>query len=157
MDNNQSINFFKEFIKNNPEKGTEKYGHDNSDIDASFLLRYVNSSSRILDIGSGSGLIINKIEPNIRHITAVEPLLEFSRYIKKSERIEIVNQSIFDFDPSNAYDLVTLFGFMHYLNKDEAEIIYKKCYHWLNSTGKIIIKNQFGIFDDVTVDGYSEE
>ena len=46
---------------------------------------------------------------------------------------------------------------MHYVERSEAIKIYKKCYNFLKEHGKIIIKNQFGVNDDVLVAGYSEE
>lgn len=40
---------------------------------------------------------------------------------------------------------------MHYFDEEESIFIYKKYY------GFIIIKNQFGVKEDITIDGYSEE
>lgn len=46
---------------------------------------------------------------------------------------------------------------MHYFNRDEAARIYVKYHSLLRDRGKFIIKNQFGVNEDVTVQGYSEE
>jgi|WetSurMetagenome_2_1015567.scaffolds.fasta_scaffold00092_16 cyclopropane fatty-acyl-phospholipid synthase-like methyltransferase len=157
MKNEDAMHFFELLIQSGAESGVEKYGHDNSHMDAEFILRYADQNTSILDIGSGTGLIINKIAPFVAHITAVEPFREFTKHIIRTRNIEIIHENIFSLITANRYDLVTLFGFSHYLNKKEIKEVYHKCYQWLKNKGKIIIKNQFGVNEDVTVSGYSEE
>jgi 16S rRNA G527 N7-methylase RsmG len=93
----------------------------------------------------------------VDHITVVEPFSGFTKYIVKSENVEIFNQTIHEFEPRKQYDLITIFAVMHYFNEDESTAIYKKYYPFLKEKGKLIIKNQFGVNEDVIVDGYSEE
>ena len=49
-----------------------------------------------------------------------------------------------------------MFGISQYFNKKEITNIYKKYRNYLKNNGKIIIKNQFGIDQDVIISGYSE-
>lgn len=157
MNNKNALDFFSKLVKNDSKVGVEKYGHDTTPIDAEFITTYLTSNISILDIGSGSGLILNKIEHMVGHIDAIEPYKEFSKHIIQSDRIKVININVFDFETNSKYDLITLFGFMHYFNTDEAQLIYKRCYNWMSNGAKIIIKNQFGVSEDVTVSGFSEE
>jgi hypothetical protein len=50
-----------------------------------------------------------------------------------------------------------MFGVAQYFNEDEILGIYKKYYSNLKENGKMLIKNQFGVNEDVLVSGYSEE
>jgi SAM-dependent methyltransferase len=131
--------------------------NDYTQIDANFILQYTNSDTKMLDLGSGSGLIINKLYAKIGSVVCVEPLEGFTRFIEKSENITIFNQTIMDFNSTDIFDLITIFGTMPYFNEQEAVEIYTKYYPCLKKGGKLIIKNQFGVNEDVTIDGYSEE
>jgi 16S rRNA G527 N7-methylase RsmG len=132
---------------------------DFSDLDAAFILKYTNDKSNILDLGSGTGLIINKICNKIGKITAIESFKNFTDFIIKRENIQIINQNIFDYNPSidDQFDLITIFAVMHYFNENESIEIYNKYFPFLKPGGKLICKNQFGIKEDVVVEGYSDE
>ena len=161
MENKKALDFFVKIseIKNDsPQSVKLNESNDLTQYDADFILRYCNPQTNLLDLGSGSGLIINKIYENLTKITAVEPIQEFTKYIHQTDIIEIVNQNIFDYNYAlKKHDLITIFGVMHYFNEQEAILVYKKCYDGLIEGGKLIVKNQFGINEDVTIDGYSEE
>lgn len=130
---------------------------DFSDKDADFILKYSTNDSQILDLASGTGLIINKIYAEVGKILAVEPFENFTKFIKKASNIEIVNENICTFLPSQKYDLITFFAIMHYFKENEAINIYKKYFLYLKPNGKIIIKNQFGVNENVIIEGFSDE
>ena len=46
---------------------------------------------------------------------------------------------------------------MHYFNELEAKKVYGNLYCILKNTGRIIIKNQFALKEDVTIEHYSKE
>jgi SAM-dependent methyltransferase len=138
-------------------EGVKFCSGDFSNFDADFILHYTTMNSEILDLGSGTGLIVNKLYDKIKHIVAIEPIERISSYIIKNEKTEIVNKTIMDYFPIKQFDLITLFGIMQYFNEQEAVEVYKKYYPVLKNEGKIIIKNQFGVCEDVIVNGYSEE
>ena len=46
---------------------------------------------------------------------------------------------------------------MQYFNESESLNIYKKYRDALKENGRIIVKNQFGVQEDVVVSGYSQE
>ena len=157
MDNEKALQFFGKLVAKSSDKGVEKYGHDTTSLDAEFILRHAISGSTLLDLGAGSGLILNKIETVFGSIDAVEPIAELSRHIVASPRIRVYNTSIFEFIPSHRYELATLFGVMHYFNEAEARHVYQLCFDWIASGGKLIIKNQFGVHEELTVSDFSEE
>jgi len=157
MNNKKALEFFTKLIEKDSSAGVEKYGHDTTNIDAEFLTKYLDKSMNILDIGSGTGLIINKIYKLVNHIDAIEPFKEFSDHIIKDENIRIFNSNFLEFKSNEKYDLISLFGFMHYFNATEAREIYEKCFSILKDNSFLIVKNQFGVIDDVTVSGFSEE
>ena len=160
MENKEALNFFKLMSQNSDDPKSVKLAKssDFSQMDADFIMKFADGKSKIMDLVSGTGLIINKLFDKVGSITAIEPFVPFTKFIHQSDNIRIVNQTfdeyvIDEFD----YDMVTIFGTMHYFNENEAIAIYNKFFPVLKNGGKIIIKNQFGVHEDVVVEGYSEE
>ncbi|MDR2781535.1 MAG: class I SAM-dependent methyltransferase [Holosporaceae bacterium] len=157
--NKRSLKFFEEIAAITYDISSVKLANksDFTRLDADFILKYANKESKILDLGSGTGLIINKIYKEVKKIVAVEYFPEFSKFIEKSDNIKVVNVDIFKYSTEEKFDLLTLFAVMHYLNEREAIEIYSKYISFVTPGGKILVKNQFGINEDVEVSGYSEE
>jgi hypothetical protein len=131
--------------------------NDFTNYDAEFILRYCNLKTEILDLASGTGLTLNKIYDKVGKITAVEPFESFTKYINNNPNIEIFNQTLSDFIPQKEYDILSFFGIMQFFNEEEALKIYRKYFSALKKSGKIIVKNQFGVKKDIIVSGYSKE
>ena len=160
MNNKNALQFFEKMTvkaKDNPNCVKMANNTDYTHIDAQFILKYADKNTEILDLGSGTGLIVNKICDKVKSIDCVEPFKEFSDHIIKNKNLYIVNNDVIEFNTHKKYDLICLFGLIQYFNEEESIKIYKKCFTWMNPNSKIIIKNQFGINEDVTVSGYSEE
>ncbi len=160
MNNKNALDFFEKMTskaKDNPNCVKMAKNTDFTHIDAEFILKYADKNSEILDLGSGTGLTVNKIYDKVKLIDCVEPFKEFSDHIVKSDNVSVINQSVLDFDTDKKYDLVGVFGLIQYFNREESANIYKKCLKWMKPNSKIIIKNQFGVKEDVLVAGYSEE
>ncbi|MDR2410468.1 MAG: hypothetical protein LBE13_20475, partial [Bacteroidales bacterium] len=107
MENKKALEFFQTMSFNCEDEKEVKFtnNHDLTSNDAVFITMYVNKKTELLDLGSGTGLIINKIFDKMAHITAVEPFSGFTKYIVKSENIEIVNKTLHEFEPRKQYDL----------------------------------------------------
>jgi cyclopropane fatty-acyl-phospholipid synthase-like methyltransferase len=159
MKNKITLNYWEKKAKNNPNEKTVKVNafNDYSELDASFILQFADINTDILDLASGTGLIINKISDKVHSIVAIEMFEEFSKFIQKKNNITIINQDIKMYQPSSIFDMVTMFGVSQYFSIDEIEKIYDMCFTCTKKNGKLIVKNQFGITEDVLVSGYSEE
>lgn len=156
--NEKALEFFKALSKGAKEDSVKLAAKtDFSDLDTKFILKYANNKSHILDLGSGSGLIVNKIYPYIEKIVCVDKFKEFTKFIVKNERILIYNEDLFDFNTQERFDIVSAFGVMHYMNEEQSERIYRKYHTFLKPEGVFIIKNQFGINETINVSGYSQE
>lgn len=159
MDHSKAIRYWEYMASDNPTEKTAKVNPQNdfTDFDAEFIMKYANETSELLDLASGTGMALNKYYKRVGHVDAVEMFPEFTKFIAKSPNINIFNESITDFVSSKKYDIVLMFGIVQYFNEDEMKNLYIKYKNYLKPTGKLIIKNQFGVKEDVTVSGISKE
>ena len=160
MENKEALGFFRKMSERSDDPKSVKLAKasDFSQMDAAFILNYADVNSTILDLGSGTGLIVNKLYDKVKHITAIEPFPAFTKFIVPSNNITVVNTTIREYIINrNDFDFITVFGVMQYFNEEESFEIYEKFKSALKVGGKIIIKNQFGVHKDVVVEGYSEE
>ena len=159
MNNKTALNLFKGICAQSDDPGLAiKFGSgDLSQLDVEFISDYIDRDTHLLDIGSGAGLSVNKLIPLVSKITAVEPFPELSKHINQSPDVTVINENILDFCTDSLFDVITCFGVMQYFNSGEAEIVYKKLFGMLKDDGILIVKNQFGLSEDVTVSGYSEK
>ena len=130
---------------------------DFTEYDVKFMKRYANKNSVLLDLGSGTGLLINSLIDDFKKIIAVEKYPEFSKFITNHRNVTIINEDIMDFNTKELVNIVSLFGVIQYFNRDEAKIIYSNIYNTLPDNGILVVKNQMGIFEDVIIDGWSDE
>ena len=160
MNNESALQFFEEMSNKSTDNAhcvKLANNSDFTDLDANFILSHSTPQTSMLDIGTGTGLIVNKIYEKVKSIDCIEPFESFTKHIVKSKNISIINKNILHCKLNKKYDLVTAFGCMHYFSETEAKKVYSLIYSLLNEKGKLIIKNQFGLKDDVIVSGYSEE
>jgi len=132
---------------------TRNKAKDSTPYDVDFIKKFADKEKVLLDLGSGTGLIINNLVENFKKIIAVEKYKEFSKFIDK--RIKVINRDLKEFNFNLNFDIITIFGVMNYFSYSEAEELYNKIYNSFD--GILIIKNQFGVKEDVIVDGFSEE
>lgn len=153
------MDFFAKIADDGCTSQTPKLAHntDFTDLDANFILQFCKPTSTILDFGTGTGLIVNKLYAKVAHIDCVEPQKNFSRFIVQADNITVHNCTAAAFDTAKQYDVVTLFGLMNYFAEEEAVVFYRKIKKFLKDNAILIVKNQFGIAEDVIVDGFSEE
>lgn len=159
MKNDNALTFFHNMAKNNPNPHSAKLvkANDFSDFDAEFILKHSNPNAEILDLATGTGITLNKYYKKVKHITAVEKFKEFSDFIEKSDKITVINEDVTAFCTQKKYDLILMFGLVSYFSETEIKKLYEKYKKLLKPHGKLIIKNQFGLKEDVSVEGFSEE
>lgn len=161
--NNKALAFFQSLTKKeHVDQETVKLSKRNnlSAYDRQFVKDFLDKNVEWLDIGAGTGLLINELCEYVQAVVAVEPFLEFSAFIKKTKAITVINETYADYiqnNPAKRFDLITCFGLCNYLDTNEARKFYAMLYPLLKAGGKIIIKNQFGVCEDVIIDKFSEE
>lgn len=157
MNNSFALKMFQEMSETSSDASAIKFslGHTFLSYDISFLLPYCTPQTNLLDLGSGPGAIVNSLVSHVASITCVEPSL-FRNQIVKDPKITLVTQPIQECCFDKKFDLITAFGFFHYFLEAEAARLYQKLRTFLQPNGIFIIKNQFGVHETVTIDGYRE-
>lgn len=158
--NNEALHFFEKLANNencSPVSVKLVAKNDFTELDAAYIMKYADAESEILDLASGSGMTVKQLYRQVKSIVAVEKFSNFARFIERAENIVIVIDDITTYVPKKQFDLITCFGIMHYFDANEAEQIYRKYHNYLKKNGKILIKNQFGIQEDVLINSFSEE
>jgi cyclopropane fatty-acyl-phospholipid synthase-like methyltransferase len=136
---------------------TRNKAPDFSRFDIAYMETFLNKDHALLDLGAGSGLLLNHIAHGFRKVVAVELYEKFSQFIKPAPHITVINQDILGFDTAETFDTIILFGVMNFFSNTEAESIYRKLWRFAKPGGSIVVKNQMGVGEDVLVDRFSEE
>ncbi len=136
---------------------TRNKAPDFSSFDIDFVRRFGGPDKTLLDLGSGTGLLLNALPSHFRHLVAVEKYPEFARFIQPASNVQLFIDDLLDFESTETFDVITLFGVMNFFNRQEALAIYAKVFRWLKPSGTLLIKHNMGTETDVTVDGFSEE
>ncbi len=160
MGNKNIIEYYNKMAqKITDAKATRNNAKDFSQYDIQLMKTLADKNKTLLDLGSGTGLLINYLDKDFKSITAIEKYSEFSKFIKKTPNIIVINDDLLKMELSEneKFDFISLFGVMNYFDTEEALLLYKKIKNYLKNDGTLIVKNQFGVEEDVVVNGYSEE
>lgn len=130
---------------------------DTSDLEIEFLKNYVSKTDEVLDVGSGSGLIINKLINHVKSIWAIEKYEGFSKFIIDHPELLVINSDLLDFNIRKQFDLVLSFGVSQCFNTEDSANIYKKLFSMTKSGGMLIVRTHCGLERDKVINGYSEE
>lgn len=157
--NQDAMSFFNTLAIQDPDPLACKFQacNDGSVFDSAYIAERLVQGCSLCDLGSGSGLMVNKLTGHEGKIVCVEPFEQFSRFIEKRGNITIINSTIQEYESDEKFDMITAFGIMQYFNEQEAREIYKKIAALLKPHGLLLIKNQFGLQERVTVNGFSQE
>lgn len=136
---------------------TRNKSKDFSQYDIALMRKISNKNKTLLDLGAGTGLLVNHLENHFKKIVAVEKYPNFSKFIQQSEVISVINMDLLELKIDSTFDYISLFGVMNFFNDAETTLIYKNINKILNKNGTLIIKNQMGITQDVVINGYSKE
>jgi cyclopropane fatty-acyl-phospholipid synthase-like methyltransferase len=136
---------------------TRNKAPDFTAYDVAFVKQFSDPRKSLLDMGAGTGLLLNRISDEFQTVTAVELYPEFSKFITPKPHLQVVNQNILDFESTETFDIVIAFGVMNFFSKAEAKKLYKQFFKFMAQGGTLIIKNQMGVAEDVIVDQHSEE
>ncbi len=158
MGNQKALDFYDGLASDADRSGSEKLkmGQIAVEHDIAFIRKHGKGALSLLDIGTGSGLILNQICAEFDRVLAIEPVLQLAKHIS-GKNIEIDTSNIFDFQTEEKFDLITLFGVCHHFEMEEAATLYKIIAPMLAPGGRVLVKNQLGRKETVTVDRFSEE
>lgn len=116
-----------------------------TDEEISLVNNLVQPGSNILDVGAGTGrhsLTLSKQGFNVVAIDSSTEMLKILKDNDSTEKIEIIDKSIFRYSPSKKFDLIIMFwnSFNEIaLSKKSAIELFNKLKDCLNLTGKILI------------------
>jgi len=160
MGNKKIDEYYKELAKTITDpKATRNKAKDSSKYDVELMKLLADENKILLDLGAGTGLLINHLVDDFKRIYAVEKFPEFSKFIQKTEKIIIENKDLLEWENkfNIKFDIISLFGVMNYFDEEEAILIYKKIFDNLNSNGILVVKNQMGVNKDIIINGFSKE
>lgn len=137
---------------------TQTYNNkpDVSPKDANFIKQYLTSKDEILDIGSGSGLVINKLASFVKGITAVETFKGLSEFIHSVPNMEIINAKLETFYVQREFDIALCTGVMQFFEKKSASQIYTNIYKMLKNNGIFIMRMHCGLKETVVINHSKE-
>lgn len=128
-----------------------------SEVDIEFLKKYLKKEYAHLDLGAGTGEIINYTYTYVQKTVAVELFPNFSKFIVNDPSVEIINEDIRTFSTSQKFEIITSHGVLQYFDRKDAYQIYENVYSMLSPNGCFIQRIHCGIHEDISVDGFSEE
>lgn len=93
--------------------------------------KLINTNSKVLDIGAGTGVYTIHLSPKVKEVTAFEPSSSNFKTLKAKAKefpnIKAYNKSSFDLEAleENYFDLVLIFGPMYHLSneKDRKDVL----------------------------------
>ena len=124
---------------------------DVSPKDAQFIRNYLSPTDKVIDIGSGSGLIVNKILPFVKEITAVETFKGLSKYIQTDPKILVINAKLENFYIRKEYDVALSTGVMQFFEKTDAVEIYTNIFNMVKKGGLFLMRMHYGLKETVVI------
>ena len=158
-DDNQIIdNFFKSrfYLKDNYV--ISRYRHNKRDIyDSELIKKYITPNCSLLDLGCGTGVMEELLYKEIKKIVAIDKYQEFINKAIKKDNIEYIIDDFSGLNFDEKFDIIILFGVTMYLSDNEFLNLLNKMYNLLKNDGTAIIKNQWGITEELEINKYSED
>lgn len=130
----------KEFFNSVAYKWDEMCNHDDNKLKRIIKLAEVKKDSKILDVGTGTGILINYLlGTSPEKITAIDisdNMIEVAKSKYRDARVEFIVKDIMEYD-EKGYDYIFLYSvYPHILNK---EALFLHLSAIVNTGGKIII------------------
>ena len=155
----KKISYFEKLSKkiNDPSETSNKKSIKYLNKELAFIRKYVSKDSEIIDIGSGTGLVVNRLFKDVRSIVAVEPFPGLSRFIVDDEKVLVINAELTSFYIRKKFDFAVCTGVSQFFKKEDIKKIYRNIYTMLKAEGALLMRAHCGLENDVVVNGYSEE
>ncbi len=130
--------------------------NDRGYYDVEFIKKYITQMSQILDLGCGTGILEEPLSPLVTRIVGVDKYQEFIDKAFKAPNIQYIASSFKDLQLEGKFDLILLFGLTMYLSDEELQDLFIKVANLMKDKSIFIIKNQFGIDEEVIVNNFSD-
>lgn len=102
------------------------------------IMRFFDKPGKVLDIGCGLSEVLSVFKENGWSALGIEFNEFAANYSRKEFGIEIINKSIYDFDSSEKYDLIMLWGVLEHFF--EPKKILNKIYELLKDEGLLVLE-----------------
>ncbi len=130
--------------------------NDRAFYDIEFIKQFINETTRVLDLGCGTGILEEKLAPLVSQIVGIDKYQEFLDRAYKAPNVQYIASNFSDYNIDEQYDLILLFGLTMYLSDEELEDLLEKVAKAMQNESIFIIKNQFGVDEEVVINNYSE-
>jgi 2-polyprenyl-3-methyl-5-hydroxy-6-metoxy-1,4-benzoquinol methylase len=137
MNNDYFKNKSKEY-----EKDSKRVDNVNNIADAIIEKNLFNKSSKIMDFGSGTGLLTAQIAPQVKKITTIDISASMNEKIKSKIpdlacEIEVLNLDLSTHDLENRFDGIISSMTIHHIQ--DVQALFHKFYKMLNKNSSIAI------------------
>lgn len=158
-DDNKIIDeFFRKRFNLEDNYIVSRYSKNNRDeFDFNFILKYLSDNTTVLDLGCGTGVLEEKLAPYVKQIIGVDKYQEFIERAFRADNIEYIVSELSQLNISEKYDLVLLFGVSMYLSDNEFDKLIDKIILLMKKQSTLIVKNQWGVDEEVIINKFSEE
>ena len=116
--------------------------NDRAFYDIEFIKQFIDETTKVLDLGCGTGILEEKLAPLVSHIVGVDKYQEFLDKAYKAPNIQYIASDVSDFNIDKQYDLILLFGLTMYLSNEELDNLLIKVANAMHKKSIFIIKNQ---------------
>lgn len=131
----------REFFNKVALKWDEMCNHDDKKIRKIIELSNVKENSKILDVGTGTGILISYlIEKNPLKVVAVdvaEKMIEVAKSKYDDDRVQFIAKDIMEYKEDKEFDYIFIYSaYPHFKDKEK---LFEHLYELTNTDGKIII------------------
>ncbi|UCV29292.1 class I SAM-dependent methyltransferase [Ferribacterium limneticum] len=144
------------FWKKRSAEGKGRWTDENLlGYELSWISEHAPPNAQILDLGSGPGELSCSLLPTNGKLTLVDKYPDFLKLAPIAPNIRKLCCDVLEFDDTERYDLILIFGVVTHLTEKEETQTYQKAVKLLSRNGTLIVKNQVSSGEEKTVSGYS--